>query len=160
RSFLHGHFGYSLVSGSPVAQLIEARILPSAELFAAIASVSIAASWVLGMWLARHEGGWLDRIVLSVTGLAQGIPAFWIGVLIIYVLVKAGGPAGPILPIAGSQSYQSSGQALGDTLSHLILPTFAGATVVTSYYIRVVRDLAVDSLQDDYVHVARAKGLA
>lgn len=160
RSSLQGHFGYSLVSGSPVAQLIEARILPSAELFVAIASVSVAIAWVLGLWLAKHEGGWVDRIVLSVTGVAQGIPAFWIGVLIIYVLVKTGGPSGPILPIAGSESYQSSGIALGDLFSHLILPTFVGATVVTSYYIRVVRDLAVDALQDDYVHVARAKGLS
>jgi peptide/nickel transport system permease protein len=160
RSCLEGHFGYSLVSGSPVTQIIEARVLPSAELFVAIAAVSVAASWVLGLWLAKHEGGWADRIVLSLTGVAQGIPAFWIGVLAIYVLVKAGGSSGPILPIAGSESYQSSGIALGDLLLHLILPTFVGALVVTSYYIRVVRDLAVDALQDDYVHVARAKGLS
>jgi peptide/nickel transport system permease protein len=107
----------------------------------------------LGLYTALKAGKFADRglTVLALIGISM--PVFWIGALMSYYLgFKAG-----IFPNGG---YVEFTQNPADWFYHLILPWTALSIVFIGIYSRILRSNVLDTLNEDYVRTARAKGLS
>ncbi len=107
----------------------------------------------LGLYTAVRAGHWTDRLVTVLALVGISMPVFWLGALAAYYLgYKAG-----IFPNGGYAEIATDG--LFAWLHHLILPWLVLATLFIGVYSRVVRSNVLDTINDDYVRTARAKGL-
>jgi peptide/nickel transport system permease protein len=125
----------------------------------ATASLAIGAGiiWLLtgvlfGVLSAARAGRWLDRglTVLSLVGVSM--PVFFLGAVLSYYL---GDKAG-ILPPGDYVAITSSPW---EWFRHMIMPWFALSVLFIGVYSRVLRSTILDTINDDYVRTARAKGL-
>ncbi|WP_306145759.1 ABC transporter permease [Roseibium sp. MMSF_3412] len=149
---LVGDFGTSYTYRTPVAELIGERLwvsLPLA-LYALILSTLIA--FPAGIWAASKRGTLADSGVMGVTQLGVAIPNFWFAMLMVLVFAinlrwfSAGGFPG-----------WEDGFLPG--MKALTLPAIALALPQASILTRVMRSSLLDTLGEDYIRSARAKGL-
>jgi peptide/nickel transport system permease protein len=107
---------------------------------------------VFGVLSAWRAGRWLDRGLTVLSMIGVSMPVFFLGaVLSYYVGDKAG-----ILPPG---DYVSIGTSPWEWLKHMIMPWFALSVLFIGVYSRVLRSTILDTINDDYVRTARAKGL-
>jgi peptide/nickel transport system permease protein len=107
----------------------------------------------LGLLTAVRAGQWSDRLVTVLALLGMSMPVFWLGALALYYLgYKAG-----LFPTGGYEEIATGG--LLGWLHHLLLPWFVLSTLFVGVYSRVVRSSVLETLNDDHVRTARAKGL-
>jgi peptide/nickel transport system permease protein len=156
---LHGDFGTSFAQRQPVNDLISAR-LPATLLLAGSALVlSTLGGIALGLLAARRPHSRVDLGVNTLTLLAYSLPAFWLAQLVILgVALKAG-----LLPASGmSDSHVSyTGlDAVGDTLTHLVLPALVLAVSEVALLARVTRTGLLAQKEKGYLRAARAKGVS
>ncbi len=108
----------------------------------------------VGLFTAIKAGRWADRVVTVIALVGISMPVFWLGALASYYLgYKAG-----IFPNGGYTEIAEAG--LGSWLHHLMLPWLVLATLFIGVYSRVVRSSMLDTINEDYVRTARAKGLS
>lgn len=138
-------FGRSFLGGTPVSQLI-GRALP-ATLALAFSSLiaSIILSIPLGIKAATARGKWADQAIriLSLVGLS--FPNFWLATMLVLLFAITV----QWLPPSGMDSFSS-----------YILPTVTMAIILTATNVRLVRTAMLETLQSQYIMVARAKGLS
>ena len=145
----HGDLGESYRSKRAVTEILGDRIWPTAQLALAAIALQLLDALPLGIVAAVRRGRWQDHAVHLVSLIGQSVPAFFIGTVLLYLFAYRWG----WFPIGG---YGAGGW---DRLAHLVLPAATLASVGVAYYARVVRTELVDSLREDYVRTARAKGL-
>src|SRR5919112_2168534 len=105
-----------------------------------------------GLYSAVRAGKFADRFLTIIALIGISMPVFWIGALMNYYLgYKAG-----IFPNGG---YVEFGEDPVDWLYHLILPWTALSLLFIGFYSRVLRSNVLDTINEDYVRTARAKGL-
>src|SRR5438105_11418850 len=149
---LHGDFGTSVLSHTPVGPLILQKLTvsgPLALLAAAIAlAVSVPTGVVAGVRYRRLSGALLSA--LSLGGIA--IPAFWAGLLLatVFAVKLRLFPAGGFIdwtedPVAAARS--------------LVLPAVALDLVQAAVLTRFIRSAIIDVQREDFIRTARAKGL-
>lgn len=141
---LHGDFGQSVRQQAPVTTLILERLPATATLTGAALLIIIAVALPVGIFSALHRNSWLDGLVMSGTILAQSMPTFWLGTILILIFAVAL----PWFPVSGSGG-----------LSHLILPAITLSMFSTARNARMVRSSMLEILGLDYLRTARAKGL-
>lgn len=142
---LRGDLGTSIRYEVPVSTLIEERIGATLELGLAAYLISIVIGTAGGILAALRSGGNLDRSIRGTAFLAQSVPSFYLGlILILFVSVRLGW-----LPTGGRGGIR-----------HLILPTLTLSSVFIATIIRFTRSSILDVLGQDYVRTARAKGLS
>jgi peptide/nickel transport system permease protein len=108
---------------------------------------------VLGLYTALRAGKFADRFLTVIALIGISMPVFWIGALMSYYLgFKAG-----IFPNGG---YVEFTQNPADWFYHLILPWTALSIVFIGIYSRILRSNVLDTINEDYVRTARAKGLS
>ena len=108
----------------------------------------------LGLLTALRAGRWQDRLVTVLALLGLSMPVFWLGALASYYLgFKAG-----IFPAGGYEEIATGG--LLGWLHHLLLPWLVLSTLFIGVYSRVVRASVLETIDDDYVRTARAKGIS
>jgi peptide/nickel transport system permease protein len=144
-----GDLGESYRSKRAVAAIIADRVWPTAQLALAAIALQLALGIPLGIVAATRRGQWPDRGVRLASWIAQSVPAFVAGTVLLYVTAYRWG----WFPIGG---YGAGGW---DRLAHLALPAMTLAAVGTAYYAQLVRTELLDVLSEDYVRTARAKGL-
>ena len=108
----------------------------------------------LGLFTAVRAGQWSDRLVTVLAIIGISMPVFWLGALARNYLGYEWG----IFPNGGYKEIAEEG--LWQWFYHLLLPWIVLATLFIGVYSRVVRSTVLDTINDDYVRTARAKGLA
>jgi peptide/nickel transport system permease protein len=141
---LRGDLGESFRFREPSLQLVVERLPATLEL--ALYSVVLATlvGIPLGVVSAAAKGSWLDTLIRSLFFLGQGVPPFFLGLLLMVVFsVQLG-----MLP--------SSGRG---TLEQLIMPVVTLAVFLVASVARLTRGGMIQILQSDFIRTARAKGL-
>ena len=108
----------------------------------------------LGMFSAVKAGRISDRVLTILAIIGISMPVFWVGALMSYYL----GYKLELFPNGGYVPISEGG--VGDWLYHLILPWTALALLFIGVYSRILRSNVLDTMNDDYVRTARAKGLS
>jgi peptide/nickel transport system permease protein len=140
----HGDFGAGLHSKRPVSETIKEALSPTVQLALAGLLVAIVVGVTLGVIAALFHNSWIDSIAMVVALLGVSVPVFYLGLLLLFLLSFEVN----IFPATGSGG-----------LRHLILPAFVVGFSSSAYIARLVRSSMLETLRQDYVVTARAKGL-
>ena len=142
---LHGDLGTSYQSANqPVSMMISQRLAVSAQLGIQALVVGVLSGLFVGAVSARNKNNWIDNILSVLSTLGISVPSFIIGLLLLdYLGFKWG-----VLPLSGWGSF-----------SQTILPTLALAIPVFAQVTRFFRSEMIETMNTDYIQLARAKGL-
>ena len=149
---VQGDFGTSYTYRTPVAEMIGDRLWVSLPLAVYALVLSTLIAFPAGIWAASKRGSVVDWGVMGVTQLGVAIPNFWFAMLMVLVFAinlrwfSAGGFAG-----------WENGLLAG--MKSLTLPAIALALPQASILARVMRSALLDTLGEDFIRTARAKGL-
>ena len=158
-NLVRGNLGYSFAYGAPVAEVIGERIGPTLILAGSAFLLGTFGGIVLGVIAAVRHLRVADRTVTVLALIGFSIPAFWLSQLLVLVFAVDLG----WLPALGMHSLHSAPTAFGEILDvarHLVLPVIALSTGHLALMTRLVRSSMIETLHQDYVRTARAKGLA
>ena len=149
---VQGDFGISMNKGVPVTDIVTSAFPATIEL--ALFALTYGFVWgiVLGVLAAVNRGGFWDYLSNIWTGYNIGVPSFIAGLL--YLLVFAIGFK--IFPASGRVPFTEDPI---ESLRHLALPTLALGSIVAAQISRYTRQSILDTLTEDYIRTARAKGL-
>ena len=154
KSMVTGDWGYSIRTGRPVLREIVERLGPTLELSAVALAIAFVTAVTLGVFAAVNEGRLADRLIEVVTLGGLSIPVFWLGLVLQYVLsVQLGW-----LPSAGKESIDAS--SFADKAAHLVMPAAVLAFSTSAGWARYLRAGMIDTLRQDYIRTAFAKGLS
>lgn len=154
-NILRGDFGRSLLHGQPVLQMIGARLQATVILALAGITLTLVVGLPLGVLCALHRNSWLDRLMTLLTFGTISIPPFWLGIMLILIFAVRL----RWLPSAGMRTVGADTASL-DLVSHLVMPALVLASFTLAQVIRYTRSSLGDVLRENYILVARAKGLA
>jgi peptide/nickel transport system permease protein len=158
---LRGDFGYSFACNCPVSSLLGERVLLTSVLAISALLLALAIAFPLGIVAAGRRGrlrGLLDAALslLSTVGLA--LPSFLLALGALVLAAWTGWfPIGGVQSL-GAESFSAS-QRAADFLHHLILPAMVLAVRLLPAYLRQLRTGLEESMRQDYITLARAKGL-
>jgi len=150
---LHGNLGYSYRLNESVDALVAAQA-PNDLILVGLGLVcSLAIALPLGLAQALRRGGVLDRLLGATALTLYSMPSYWLALLLI-----AGLSIGArLLPPEAGQSTAPGG-ILADPAG-LVLPVLTLTLVNVAWFSRYMRSAAIETLAQDYVRLARAKGL-
>jgi len=149
---LQGDLGTSIFSRRPVMELIVQRLEPTIALTLASLFVAVLIALPLGVIAAWRAGGAVDRLAMSFAVLGFSIPVF----VLSYLLIALFALEWRILPVQG---YVPLAYGPGPFARHLVLPALSLGVVNAALLARITRTTMIEILQQDYIRVARAKGL-
>ena len=150
---LRGDFGVSYTYRVPVSQLVLDRLQVSLPLAAYALLLSTAIALPVGMLAAVRRGSMTDMVVMGTTQLGIAVPNFWFAILLVLVFsIK--------LRLVGAGGFPGWEAGLWRGLGALTLPAVALALPQASILARVMRSAVLDTLGQDYMRTARAKGLS
>lgn len=138
-------FGRSFLGGTPVSQLIGMALPATLMLALSVMLVSIVISIPLGIKAAVARGKWADQVIRIVSLLGLSFPNFWLALMLV------------LLFSVTLQWLPPSGM---DGFSSFLMPAFTMGIILTATNVRLVRTSMLETLQSQYVMVARAKGLS
>ncbi|HZT97034.1 MAG TPA: ABC transporter permease, partial [Chloroflexota bacterium] len=148
-NLFHGNLGQSIFYQQSVTSLVFARVAPSLWLIAYSAVLAGLIAVPLAIVAALNRDGVLDQMIRATFLVTLSMPAFWLGVLLIYFLAVRV----HIFPVTGFGSTPL------DHLYYLFLPAVTIAVGFSAVLIRSLRNSILMVLEADYVDTARAKGL-
>lgn len=149
---LQGDLGTSLLSGTPVTDMILQRMGPSLALATSTIVVAVLVAVPLGMLAAAFQGRLLDRFVMAFSVLGFSVPVFVTAYsLILLLALKTGW-----FPVQG---YKPPTDGLMPFVRSLVLPTLALSTVYVALIARITRTSIIEVLGEDFIRTARAKGM-
>lgn len=143
---LRGDFGISYVNPSRTVADEIIRCLPATLQLAGTSLImALVLSLPIGFLCAVYKDGWLDKLVRGIVFMTTAMPAYWIGLLLIWIIsIKL-----DLLPTSGSGSVK-----------HMILPAFTVSLTYISTYIRLIRNNMLENMKQDYVLYANVRGLS
>jgi peptide/nickel transport system permease protein len=149
---VQGDFGYSMWTGKPVAYEIGIRFELSLQVALMATVLAVLIALPLGTLSAIFKDTWIDYTVrvISIAGLA--IPSFWLGMIIILLLLTffSWHPPLTFTPLLENPAAN---------LSQLIWPALAVGYRYSAVSTRMTRSSILEVLQEDYIRTARAKGV-
>ncbi len=151
---LQGDLGRSVSLERPVVDEIGERLGPSLLLAGTALVLAVALGLAAGLAAAVREGRWPDRLITLLVLLGLSTPQFWLGLLLILAFAVHLG----WLPVSGMLPVFGPAGAL-EVARHLVLPAASLAVVVAGVLARLTRAAMLEELSQDYVRMARARGL-
>ena len=144
---------YSYTQGFNVVDEIRAGLPATLSLALGAGVIWLLSSIAVGVLAAVKAGRYTDRVltVLAMTGVS--FPPFFLGAVLIYYL----GYKANIFPLGGYVPFTTSPT---QWLWHMILPWFTLSVLFIGFYSRVLRSTILDTVNEDYVRTAKAKGLS
>jgi peptide/nickel transport system permease protein len=154
---LQGQSGLSISYDTPTSQLMAERMQVTFPLAVMAMGLTVLLALALGLYAASQQNKAGDVGVMTLSQIGLALPNFWLAILLILLFavhlewVSAGGFPG--------WSAQDGG-GFGEGIKALFLPAMALAAVQTAILSRVTRSAVLDTLSEDFVRTARAKGLS
>ncbi|WP_090043460.1 ABC transporter permease [Limnohabitans sp. 2KL-27] len=154
---LQGQTGLSISYDTPTAQLMAERMQVTLPLAVMAMGLTVALALALGIYAAAEQNKAGDVGVMTLSQLGLALPNFWLAILLILLFavhlewVSAGGFPG---------WSEEDGGGVWEGIKALLLPAMALAAVQTAILTRVTRSAVLDTLREDFVRTARAKGLS
>jgi peptide/nickel transport system permease protein len=143
-----GNFGISIRFRQPALGLVLDRLPATLTLTLAAMAIAVMTAIPLGVLAAVRRGTAYDHALMASTLVSQSMPSFWLGVMLILVFpVKLG-----VLYTGGWSGFRDWG--------HLVLPSLTLASFISARLIRLVRSSVTETLRQEYMRTAEAKGLA
>lgn len=144
------NFGRSIVYREPVVDLIAPRLVASLKLQAASLLLILLTAFPLGILAAVRRGMLSDRLIRLVAALGQAAPGFWVGLMLMaFFSVRLGWlPAGG-MGDGGLESWRN-----------FVLPTITSSLLLFASMTRLLRSSMLETLDAEFVKLARAKGLS
>jgi glutathione transport system permease protein len=141
----HGDLGVSLRQQQPVSQLLLQRVPATLELAAAAMAVAVGLGIPAGVIAATRRNSPVDRSLMLGALFGQSMPVFWLGLLLAMIFAVMLG----WFPVAGRGGWQ-----------HLVLPATSLGLFSVAYNARMTRSAVLETLGQDYIRTAQAKGLS
>jgi peptide/nickel transport system permease protein len=153
----HGNFGQSFVTGQPVAEKLASALPVTLSLVIGGVLLWIMIAFPVGILSALRPRSLLDRVGMVFVLIGVSAHPVWIGLILSYVFgFKLG-----ITPIAGYCDFFNPALDCGgaaDWFYHMLLPWLTFALLFAALYTRMIRAMVLETMQEDYVRTARAKG--
>ncbi|WP_425058966.1 Glutathione transport system permease protein GsiC [Sporomusa carbonis] len=140
---VQGDLGRSFRTREPVMDMIADRIMPTLELSFVSMVWAIVAGMFFGVVAATKRGKWQDQLTMFGATTGISMPSFWLGLMLIELFAVQLG----WLPSGGN-----------DSIEHYILPAITLGSQVAAIIARFTRSSLLETLGEDYVRTARAKG--
>lgn len=150
---LRGDFGTSLAGGRPVSEILATPLGNSLFLAGIAVAIILPLSLIVGVLAARYRDGWFDRVFLGGSMVANALPDFIIGTLLVFLFgttVLRILPAVSIIPL-GTHPWEQPAK--------LVLPVLTLVIGGVMYLARLVRVAVIDVLNSEYVEMAELKGV-
>ena len=147
-SAVQGDLGISLIDGRSVSADLASRLPVTASLAAGATVLSAVLGIALGV-TAAVRGGLLDQVIGGFVGLLVALPAFWVGVLFVYLFAVQSS----IFPATGYVPFEVSPQ---DWALSLALPVITLAVGGAAFIARQTRASMLEALQQEHIRTLRA----
>ncbi|MCE4056759.1 ABC transporter permease [Pseudomonas sp. Au-Pse12] len=149
KNLLNGELGQSLLYKVDTLKLISSRTEPTLILVLGSVVLALLIALPLASSAARHQDGKRDQLIRLFTTAGLGMPAFWLGIMLILLFSVQWG----LFPVSGY------GRTWTEKLHHLVLPCLTIALALSSLLIRNLRASLLQEMQADHIAAARARGL-
>ncbi|ALS75641.1 nickel ABC transporter permease subunit NikB [Planococcus rifietoensis] len=138
-------FGNSYISNQPVMDMLWSGVPATLELTLGGLFVMVLVALPLGSLAALYRGSWIDQVSRGLSLLGAAVPSFWLGLILIDLLgVRLGW-----LPTMGRDGLHSA-----------VLPSITLGLAISSVYVRLLRSSLIDSLNQENIRAARARGIS
>jgi peptide/nickel transport system permease protein len=154
--FLHFDLGFSYYSNAPVKELIFNRLPATLSLVFGGAVVWVVTGLSIGIISARRAGSRLDRFSMGTALVLVSAPEYWLGLIVLYLFAA---DIGQVRVFPGAGSYTGLTAEPVKWFESLILPWLVVAAGGAAIYARLIRGSLIETMGEDYIRTARAKGL-
>jgi len=151
--FVRGDWGYSYISGEYVSKMLLQDALP-VTLYLSLGSLVFALIIAIpsGILAALKRNTWVDYAGMGLAIFFNSFPSFYLGIVLIWVF-------GVTLGWFPTMGYHSPAEDFTKGIYHLILPSFTLGAWYAGLIARITRSSLVDVLNENYIKVAKAKGV-
>lgn len=157
RQMLHGDLGLSMKSQRPVTTVIGEALWPTI-LLVGVSTLLSMIGITIGYGAGWRRGSRYDTTATSLSMLTYAMPEFWIGMVLLGVFAAWLG----WFPVGGLEDPGSHATGLAkllDQFHHMALPAIVLAVAYIGEYMIVARSAMIETLREDYLQLARAKGM-
>jgi ABC-type dipeptide/oligopeptide/nickel transport system permease component len=154
---LHGNLGVSFANQQPVAPQLFSALGNTLLMVGPGLLLALVLALLSAVYAAWHRGAAGDQLMRALALTLYAIPAQWLGMMLLFAFrntLPAGGISDPFLVDA------SAGAQLVDHLQHMILPCVTYALIIYGQFMIVLRTSLLETLSEDYILAAKAKGLS
>jgi peptide/nickel transport system permease protein len=144
--------GFSFSTRSPVREDLFERALVTLQVALGAAVVWLSMGIPIGVASALKRRTFVDRAAMGFALFGVSAPVFWLGLMALFVFWQRLG----IAPVSGYTALSEDPVAW---LSHMVMPWIVVALLYAATYARMVRGSLLDTMNEDYIRTARAKGL-
>jgi peptide/nickel transport system permease protein len=152
----HFDFGRSYISNAELRPLLLDALGATAWLVVGAVVVWLTAAGIVGTISALRRGSLPDRLAMGGALVAISAPVYWLGLVVLYLFAN---DIGQFKVFPGAGSYASADGVL-DRAWAMVLPWFVLAAAFSAVYARLLRSSLLESMSEDYIRTARAKGLS
>ena len=164
KNLLHGEFGTSFYTPRDVYDIIKEKLPPTVLLFTSVNLMSFALGMNLGKLIAWRRGSKLEYGSTVVGVFLFSMPSFWMCLMVIWIFSYRMGwfPLGGMKTPAIWDAAANSGILIKimDLGYHLFLPLTVGVIVSSPGIMLMMKNVMLETLGEDYITTARAKGLS
>jgi peptide/nickel transport system permease protein len=144
--------GYTYAGQTSVKSLIAQRAPRTLLLIAGAAILWLVVGVSIGVLSAVKRRTIVDRLAMGFALVGISTPVFWLGLMALYIFWRQ-------LGWTGGTGYVSPATSPTGFISHMILPWVVLALLYAAFYARMTRNNLLETLGEDYIRTARAKGL-
>ena len=144
--------GYSFTSGVSVLDEVKERAPRTLLLIAGAAMIWVVLGVSIGVLSAVKRRSAVDRAAMGFVLFGISSPVFWLGLMALFIFWRK-------LGWTGGTGYVPLTESVTGFFSHMLLPWFVLALLFAATYARMTRNSLLDTLGEDYIRTARAKGL-
>jgi peptide/nickel transport system permease protein len=151
---VHGNLGFSYIQNSTVALLFAQRFPKSILLVGLATIVAVLIAVPLGVMQAVRRNKFEDYVFTGTSFVLYSFPTFWLGIILVEIFA---------IQLHFLPPFAPSGNSVTAILAHwrgLVLPVMTLALISIAAYSRYMRSAMIDSLAQDYIRTARAKGVS